>query len=79
MSEESQFEYLLQWWRRFKRIRTPLLAVLATALLVSSAVNTFDVPLQDILNYFLVCLFGVGVLAGAALVLVFIFKLFSRR
>ncbi len=76
---QSQVELLQQWWRRFKRIRTPLLAVLATGLLVSSAVNSFDVPWQDILAYFLICVAGVVLLAGGAMLVVLFFKLISRK
>lgn len=78
LPEQSVPAYL-RWWRRFKKVRTPIIAVLATGLLLSSAVNSFGVPWQDILVYFLICLAGVSVLALAALLLVAIFKLLSRR
>ncbi|MEX1670786.1 hypothetical protein AB4876_17845 [Zhongshania guokunii] len=60
--------------KTFKRYRTPVLAVLATLMLVSSAVWTFDVPWQDIASYFLLCVVGVGVVALLSAALVFALK-----
>lgn len=57
-----------------KRYRTPVLAVLATLMLVCSAVWSFDVPWRDIAEYFLLCVLGVGFVAMLSAVLVFILK-----
>ena len=56
----------MQWLHTFKRYRTPVLAVLATLMLVSSAVWSFDVPWRDILSYLLLCVLGVTVIAALA-------------
>ena len=59
----------MQWLHTFKRYRTPVLAVLATLMLVSSAVWSFDVPWRDILGYLLLCVLGVTVIAALAALL----------
>lgn len=59
----------------FKRYRTPVLAVLATLMLVSSAVWSFDIPWQQVAQYFIICLLGVVVIALAAAALVAVVKL----
>ncbi|WP_269619188.1 hypothetical protein [Zhongshania sp. BJYM1] len=60
-----------QYIKAYKRYRTPVLAVLATTMLVCSAVWTFDVPWRDIAEYLLLCVFGVGFIALLAAALVF--------
>ena len=58
----------------FKRYRTPVLAILATLMLVGSAIWSFDIPWQDMLGYFVICLFGVAIIAIAALACVAVIK-----
>lgn len=60
----------------FKRYRTPVLAVLATLMLVGSAVWSFNIPWQDMLEYFVICLAGVAIIVVAALACVALIKLF---
>jgi|TARA_R110002050_G_scaffold91983_1_gene192742 dolichyl-phosphate-mannose--protein O-mannosyl transferase len=60
-----------QYIKAYKRYRTPVLAVLATVMLVCSAVWSFDVPWREIAEYFLLCVLGVGFLALLAAALVF--------
>ncbi|MFT7406398.1 hypothetical protein [Zhongshania sp.] len=57
--------------KAYKRYRTPVLAVVATVILVWSAVWSFDVPWQDIAEYLLLCVLGVGFIALLAAALVF--------
>ncbi|MEX1665804.1 hypothetical protein [Zhongshania arctica] len=57
--------------KAYKRYRTPVLAVVATMMLVCSAVWSFDVPWQDIAEYLLLCVLGVGFIALLAAALVF--------
>ena len=61
-------------YRRYKRVRTPILAVVATLLLAWSAIFSFDVPWQDFLAYFLASLFGLLVVIVAAAIAVAIIK-----
>ncbi|WP_159268437.1 hypothetical protein [Zhongshania aliphaticivorans] len=61
-----------QFIKAYKRYRTPVLAVLATVMLVCSAVWSFDVPWQDIAEYLLLCVVGVGFIALLAAALVFV-------
>lgn len=63
-----------QYLAVYKRYRTPVLAVLATLMLVGSAVWSFDIPWQVIAEYFVICMLGVAVIAVAAGVLVAIIK-----
>ncbi|CAA0078733.1 hypothetical protein [Zhongshania aliphaticivorans] len=60
-----------QYIKAYKHYRTPVLAVLATVMLVCSAVWSFDVPWREIAEYFLLCVLGVGFLALLAAALVF--------
>ncbi|MBO6754143.1 MULTISPECIES: hypothetical protein [Spongiibacter] len=69
----------MQWLHTFKRYRTPVLAVLATLMLVSSAVWSFDVPWRDILSYLLLCVLGVTVIAALAAATVWLFKSLGGR
>lgn len=62
----------------FKRYRTPVLALIATVLLASSAVWSFDIPWQDILQYVLLSAIGVVIIALLAAVCVAIFKLLRK-
>ncbi|QQD19844.1 hypothetical protein I6N98_08405 [Spongiibacter nanhainus] len=64
--------------QRIKRYRTPVLSVVATVLLVTSAVYSFDVPWQDMMTYLAVCVAGVLVIACAAGLLVTVIKLLRR-
>ncbi|WP_373078005.1 hypothetical protein [Zhongshania sp.] len=57
-----------------KRYRTPVLAVLATLMLVGSAVWSFEIPWQDIAQYFLLCVAGVGFVVILSAGLVFVAK-----
>lgn len=63
------------YFAMFKRYRTPVLAVLATLMLVSSAIWSFDIPWQEVAQYFVICLLGVAVIALAAAALVAVIKL----
>ena len=63
-----------QYISAYKRYRTPVLAVLATMMLVCSAVWSFDVPWRDIAEYFLLCVMGVTFIALLAAALVFTIK-----
>jgi|TARA_R110000782_G_scaffold20779_21_gene56272 dolichyl-phosphate-mannose--protein O-mannosyl transferase len=63
-----------QYVKAYKRYRTPVLAVLATVMLVCSAVWSFDVPWRDIAQYFLLCVLGVAFIALLAAALVFVMK-----
>ncbi len=65
---------VLELFAAFKRYRTPVLAVLATAMLVCSAVWSFDVPWREILSYLLLCVLGVLVIVGAAAATVYVMK-----
>ena len=65
---------LQDYFKAAKRYRTPVLAVLATLMLVGSAVWSFDIPWQDIAEYFLLCVAGVACMAALSAVLVFILK-----
>ncbi|WP_372864803.1 hypothetical protein [Spongiibacter sp.] len=65
---------MLEWFAAFKRYRTPVLAVLATLMLVCSAVWSFDVPWREILGYLLMCVLGVLVIASAAAATVYLIK-----
>ncbi len=65
---------VLELFAAFKRYRTPVLAVLATTMLVCSAVWSFDVPWREILSYLLLCVFGVLVIVGAAAATVYVMK-----
>jgi dolichyl-phosphate-mannose--protein O-mannosyl transferase len=67
---------LNQYFRQFKRYRTPVLAVLSTVMLVFSAVWTFNIPWQEILEYFVICLLGVLFVALLSAALVYILKRF---
>jgi hypothetical protein len=67
------------WIRRFKRYRTPVLAVLATGMLVASAIGSFDIPWQEVAGYLLICVLGVASIAGAAALMVFLIKSLSGR
>ena len=69
----------MQWLHTFKRYRTPVLAVLATLMLVSSAVWSFDVPWRDILGYLLLCVLGVTVIAALAAATGWLFKSLGGR
>ncbi|MBQ0759386.1 MAG: hypothetical protein KBT72_07015 [Zhongshania sp.] len=60
-----------QYIKAYKRYRTPVLAVLATVMLVCSAVWSFNVPWRDIAEYFLLCVLGVAFIALLAAALVF--------
>lgn len=64
--------------QRFKRYRTPVLSVLATVLLVTSAVYSFDVPWRNMAAYLAICIAGVLVIACAAGLLVLVIKLLRR-
>jgi|TARA_Y100001936_G_scaffold252750_1_gene313889 hypothetical protein len=63
-----------EWFVLFKRYRTPVLAVLATVMLVCSAVWSFDVPWREVLGYLLMCVLGVVVIVAAATATVFVMK-----
>ncbi|WP_027873831.1 hypothetical protein [Spongiibacter marinus] len=65
---------MAEWFVLFKRYRTPVLAVLATVMLVCSAVWSFDVPWSEVLGYLLVCVLGVAVIVAAATATVFVMK-----
>ncbi len=64
---------------KFKRYRTPVLAVLATVMLVCSAVWSFDVPWSEIIGYLIACLLGVTVIVISAALVVFLFKWVQGR
>jgi len=55
-----------------------MLALFATATFVGSAIFIFDVEAKLMLQFFLVCLFGLGVLMVAALVFTGIRVLLKR-
>ena len=61
-----------------KRYRTPVLAVLATLMLVGSAMWSFDVPWQDMATYFVLCIAGVIFVALLSAALVFVVKRLRR-
>lgn len=65
---------MAEWFVLFKRYRTPVLAVLATVMLVCSAVWSFDVPWSEVLGYLLMCVLGVAVIVAAATATVFVMK-----
>lgn len=69
----------MQWLQSFKRYRTPVLAVLATLMLVSSAVWSFDVPWREVLGYLLLCVLGVSIIAAAAAATVWLAKSLTGR
>lgn len=54
--------------RFFKRYRTAVLGVVATAMLVSASVNSFGVPLRDMLEFLLAAVLGLGIVMGVAFV-----------
>ncbi len=57
---------MLRHWRRY---RTPILAVLATLLLVWSTVAIFDVPAMEMMGFLLVCVAGVAIIILLAFLL----------
>jgi uncharacterized membrane protein len=63
MQKNGESYVVNQYIKTYRRYRTPVLAVLATVMLVCSAVWSFDVPWQDIAVYFLLCVLGVGFIA----------------
>lgn len=54
--------------RRLRRYRTPVLALIATLLLVWSTVVIFDVPISEVLGFLLVCVLGVACIVALAFV-----------
>lgn len=50
-----------------RALRTILLAITATACFVGSAILIFDVDWRVMLEFFLACLLGLGILIAAAL------------
>lgn len=65
---------MAEWFAIFKRYRTPVLAVIATLMLVCSAVWSFDIAWREVLSYLLLCVLGVTGIAAAAAATVFVFK-----
>lgn len=64
---------------KFKRYRTPVLAVLATVMLVCSAVWSFDVPWSEIIGYLIACVLGMVIIVTAAGIVVFLLKWVQGR
>ncbi|HCS29574.1 MAG TPA: hypothetical protein DIW43_19120 [Spongiibacteraceae bacterium] len=54
--------------RRWRRYRTPVLAVVTTALLVWSTVVIFEVPLAEVAGFLAVCVAGVGIIMVLAFI-----------
>jgi hypothetical protein len=71
MQKNGESYVVNQYIKTYRRYRTPVLAVLATVMLVCSAVWSFDVPWQDIAVYFLLCVLGVSFIALLSAALVF--------
>ena len=65
--------------RRWRRYRTPVLAVTATALLVWSAVVIFGLPVEEMLGFLLVCFIGVALIIALALIPGWLWQWFRRR
>ena len=59
------FSDLARQWRRY---RTPVLAVVATLLLLWSTVTIFDVPVKEVAGFLLICLVGVMLIVLLAFV-----------
>ena len=62
----------------YKRYRTLMLAIIAALTFAYAAVFIFDVDPAEIGNYFLLSLLGVLILATAAFLLVFTWKMIGR-
>lgn len=60
---------IIELYRRWRRHSTPVLAVLATLLLVWSTVVIFDVPVDEVLGFLLVSMAGVAIIMVLAFAL----------
>lgn len=63
------------FFQAYRRYRTPVLAVLATLILLGSAVWSFDVSWRLLLEYMMLCAIGVALLVVLAGLVVTVFKL----
>lgn len=63
MSEDGSWG---SWSRKTRRWRTPLIAIVSLAILLASAVWTWDVDPSELLSYLLVIVAGLAVIVGLA-------------
>ncbi len=65
-------------WRRVARWRTPVIGVLASAVLIGAAIGVWDVDPREMLALLLFCVIGVAVIIGAAFLLSLLLRRFRR-
>ena len=68
----------MAFWKN-RHFRTLLLAVLATVTFVGGAILSFDVDPKELLEFFLLSLLMVGVMALAATLLVALLRAINKR
>lgn len=70
---------LLSSWRRARRWRTPLIALLSLAVLLWAAVWRWDVDPRELLGYLLAVVIGLVVIVAAALLASLLLRWWRER